>query len=91
MINLPLIYRISNEAWAYGTADEMWDGEVDVLLTPYEYYDMRNWDEMCRDMATAERQYGDCGRSIIGTGDYEQMLAEDAREAFYGISNRFPV
>lgn len=78
----PLVYRISNESWAYATATEMWDGEE--VYTAQEHYESQSWNEMCADMAAAERFYGDCGRSIVGTGDYEQMLAEDARAA-YGL------
>lgn len=72
---------VSNTSWAYATADQLWAGEEHNTLTPYEYYEMMDWAQVCRDMTNAERRYGDCGRSIVGTGDYEQMLAEEAREA----------
>jgi chitinase len=74
--------QIPNASWARSTADQLWDGEDDALMTAHEYSDMTYWNEMCRDMANTERMYGDCGRSIVGTGDYEQLLEEDARVAW---------
>jgi hypothetical protein len=35
--------------------------------------------------AAIARRYGDCGRSIVGTGDYEQLLAEESRATLYGL------
>lgn len=71
------IYRISNEAYTYSTDGRMWDGET--------VYTAREMIEREQALAEAEleaaiaRRYGDCGQSIVGTGDYEQLLAEEAR------------
>lgn len=82
-------YRISNQAWAYGTADRLWEGQENEFLTAGDYNDMR-WGqyEVWLEEHIASN-YGDCGLPITGTGDYEQLLAEEARERYYGLSNPY--
>jgi hypothetical protein len=80
--------RVSNTSWAYATADQLWDGEDD-LLTPEEYREMLHWQWEMREEDRISRTYGDSGYSIINTGDYEQLLAEEARAGLYGIPNPY--
>lgn len=69
--------RISNTSWAYSTADQLWDGEV--VYTAEEMWEREAAEAEAELEAAIARRYGDCGQSIVGTGDYEQLLAEEAR------------
>jgi hypothetical protein len=75
--------RIANESWAYATAGDLWDGEV--VYTAQEMYERVEAEAEAELEAAIARRYGDCGHSIVGTGDYEQLLAEDDRAGLYGL------
>jgi hypothetical protein len=77
--------RISNTSWAYATADDLWAGQEHMFYTAGEMIEREEAQAEAEMEAAIARRYGDCGREIVGTGDYEQLLAEEARAEMYGI------
>jgi hypothetical protein len=82
-----IFQRISNTAWAYGTADQLFEG--DYVLTSEQYYEYLDGQYEWEPEQHVARNFGDCGAPITGTGDYEQMMAEEARAHFYGAPNPY--
>jgi hypothetical protein len=77
--------RISNTSWAYATAGDLWAGQEFEFYTAQEMYERAEAQAEAEMEAAIARRYGDCGREIVGTGDYEQLLAEEERSGLYGI------
>jgi hypothetical protein len=84
-----IFQRVSNTAWAYGTADQLFEGED--VFTSGQYHEYLDGQAEIEAEDYVRRNFGDCGRSIVGTGDYEQMMAEEARAHFYGAANPYTI